>query len=539
MAIISKKNRELYDLGENDFLVEFDLINPTNTDVTYDLFNTTTLSLVPTSPTSNIQLPPSFVSFISPLVTDDGLAHNPLSNTVYALNNSNILVVNSTLNSIITTISIGGGSSLRTIVYNNISNTMYVTDFNNNNVYVIDCNTNTLVATIPVGVNPSGIAYNSTNNTVYVCDTTSNTVSVIDCNTNLVIATIAVGTFPFDIAFNSSTNRIYVTNNSSNNISVIDCNTNTVVNTIAIAVAPRFIAYSTSNNSMYIGISVINSVARLDCATDTFVGAPIAVGDITRNILYLASFNLIYVNTTASGTFVIDCNTNTIVNNIAVGVTPVAIAYNNINNFIYIPRDGGVGISLISSLSAPPIPYITGSFNYNEFIQDVINNPVCVERLVLVSQNTKNFNQVINVVSKDANGTECQLPFIPSLSVGMNQFQSGIGKVDFLDNCLVLGVNQYFSNFINAANSIVKVLLIYKQLEKSKLLTDKKGMVGRLDFNCNPIKEYKPTKDAPAFDYFQKVDKPKIRPFSPKQVLSLVEDVKKETKKQDNVKVRL
>lgn len=519
MAIISKKNKELYDLGENDFLLEFDLINPTSNDVTYNLFNTTTLSLVPTSPISGVQLPPSFVSFVSaPIgVTIAGIEYNPSSNTVYSIaNNSNIRVINATLTALVTNINIGG-ASLRNLVYNNISNTMYVTDFNNN-VHVVDCNTNAVIATIPVGVNPSAIAYNSTNNTVYVCNTTSNTVSVINCNTNTVVATIPVGTFPFGIAFNSSTNRMYVTNNSSSDISVINCNTNTVINTIVVANLPRFIAYNSTNNTMYVGVSVINSIVRLDCSTDTFVGVPIALGDGTRQLMYVPSFNFIYANTNSSGTFVINCNSNTIVNNIAVGNTPTGITYNTINNSIYIPRDGVYTISLISSLSAPPVPYITGSFDYNQFIQDVINNPVCVERLVLVSQNTRNFNQIINIVSKDANGIECQLPFIPSLSVGVNQFQSGIGKVDFLDNCLVLGVNQYFSNFLNAANSIVKVLLIYKQLEKSKLLSDKKGIVGRLDFKPNPIKEYKPTKDAPAFDYFQKVDKPKIRPLNIKEL---------------------
>ena len=39
MAIISKKNKELYDLGDNDNLIEFDLVNPTSSDVYYDLFN--------------------------------------------------------------------------------------------------------------------------------------------------------------------------------------------------------------------------------------------------------------------------------------------------------------------------------------------------------------------------------------------------------------------------------------------------------------------------------------------------------------------
>jgi YVTN family beta-propeller protein len=520
MAVISKANREIYDLGENDFLVEFDLVNPTNTDVTYDLFNTTTLSLVPTSPTSTVQLPPSFVSYETPNIgARDGIAYNPVSNTVYAiLNNDTIQVLNEALTVGIATLTVGG-ADFRNLAYDSANNRMYVTDFIGNSVTVVDCNSNTIIANIPVGINPSGIAFIPTNNTVYVCNTTSNDVSVIDCSTNTVIATVAVGTFPFGVAYNSLNNTVYVTNNTSSDISVIDCNTNTVITTILVANPPREIAYNSVNNRMYVRVQVIDSVVVLNCFINLFI-ATIALPSTPRQILYIPSFNLVYVNTTSTGTRIIDGDTNVLSPFvIPVGDKPTGIAYNTNNSSLYIPRDDVVAtITIVSSLSAPPNAYITGSFDYNQFIQDIINNPVCVERVVVVSQNTRNFNQVINVVSKDANGIECQFPFIPSLSVGMNQFQNGIGKVDFLDSCLVLGVNQYFSNFLNVANSIVKVLLIYKQLQKSKLLTDKKGIVGRLDFKPNPIKEYKPTKDAPAFDYFQKVDKPKIRPFSIKQL---------------------
>jgi YVTN family beta-propeller protein len=538
MANISKKNRELYDLGKYDNLLEFDLVNPTASDVTYDLFNTTTLSLVPTSPISNVQLPPSFISFISPSIGASvaGIGYNPLSNTVYCIaNGSNIRVINSTLTSLVTNINIGGGASLRNIVYNNINNTMYVTDNNTNSVRVVDCNTNTLIATIAVGVNPESLCFDSLNNRVYVGNTASNSVSVINCNTNTIIANVAVGNFPIGLAYNSLSNAVYVNNSGSNNISVIDCTTNIVISTIPFANPIRNITYDSLNNRMYIGQDVINAVLVLNCFTNTVIST-IPTASAVRQLLYVSAFNLVYVNTFSSGTIVIDCSTNTIVNTIGVGVSQTGIVYNTINNYIYIPRDGVVTISLISSLSAPPIPYITGSFNYNEFIQDVINNPVCVERLILVSQqNTTNFNQVINVVYKDANGIETQNPFIPSLSVGTSQFQSGIGKVDFLDECLVLGVNQYFSNFTNYALSTVKVLLIYKQLEKSKLLTNKKGMCGKLEFKCNPLQTFNPTKDDAAFDYFHiipiKPTKPTtIRPFSIKDIVPTKPDIRTNVK---------
>jgi YVTN family beta-propeller protein len=542
MAIISKKNKELYDLGKGDNLIEFDLVNSTASDVTYDLFNTTTLSLVPTSPV--VQLAPSYVSYVTGAIGSSvaGIGYNPLSNTVYCIaSNINIRVINSTLTSPVTTITTNVGAVLINIVYNNINNTMYVTDYNNNSVRVVDCNTNTLIATIAVGANPQSLCFDSLNNRVYVGNTTSNDVSVINCNTNTIIATVAVGNLPIGLAYNSLSNTVYVTNNISNDISVIDCNTNIVISTILFANPIQNITYDSLNNRMYIGQDTINAVLVLNCFTNTVISTIPTIASVSQ-LLYVSAFNLVYVNLLTGGIIVIDCSTNTIVNTIGGGNIPKGIVYNTIDNYIYIPRETVNTISLISSLSPPPIPYITGgSFNYNEFIQDIINNPVCVERLILVSQqNTTNFNQVINVVYKDANGIETQNPFIPSLSVGTSQFQSGIGKVDFLDQCLVLGVNQYFSNFLNAANSTVKVLLIYKQLEKSKLLTDKKGMCGRLEFKGNPLQTYNPTNNDAPFDYFHvipiKPTKPTIKPFSIRDIVPTKPDIRTDIKTDVDVK---
>jgi YVTN family beta-propeller protein len=540
MAIISNKNKELYDLGKGDNLIEFDLVNSTASDITYDLFNTTTLSLVPTSAISGVQLPPSYISFVNSIGGDiEGIGYNPLSNTVYCIDSSGyiIIVFNSTLTSTITTITTYVGAALRNIIYNNINNSMYVTDANGN-VLRVDCNTNTVIDTIAlVGANPVNLCFDSLNNRVYVGNTATNDVFVINCNTNTVIATVVTPSNPFDLAYNSLSNTVYVTS-TSNDISIIDCNTNTVINTIPFANPIGNITYDSLNNRMYIGQGTINAVLVLDCFTDTVISTIPATASV-RQLLYVSAFNLVYVNLLTGGTIVIDCSTNTIVNTIAGGSAPSGIVYNTIDNYIYVAVTFTNTISLISSLSPPPVPYsIGGSFNYNQFIQDVINNPICVDRLIIVSQqNTTNFNQVLNVVYKDANGIETQNPFIPSLSVGTSQFQSGIGKVDFLDQCFVLGVNQYLYNFLVKANSSVKILLVYKQLEKSKLLTDKKGMCGRLEFKGNPLQTYNPTNNDAPFDDFNiipiKPTKPTIRPFSVRDIVPNKPDIRTDIKVDD------
>ena len=80
-------------------------------------------------------------------------------------------------------------------------------------------------------------------------------------------------------------------------------------------------------------------------------------------------------------------------------------------------------------------------------------------------------NQVINHIYKDADGIECQIPRFPSLSVGINQFQGWIGQLDFPNNEAVFGINQWFQNVLIKANSEIGFLLIYKQIDKSKMLS--------------------------------------------------------------------
>ena len=517
MVNISKKNKELYNLGKGDNLIQFDLSNPTTSDVTYDLFNTTTLSLVPT--VANPVVAPSVVSANVPVGTaPEGIAFNPISNTMYVCNNAtnDISVIDCNTNSVIFTILIA--SAPQAISYCSANNTMYI-GTNIGSVIVIDCDANTVIATILNG--GVGLAYNPINNSMYGCSSIFGYISVINCNTNT-FTTIAVVLNPINISYNSLSNTMYYTSTLA--VVIIDCNTNTIIGS-PIIIGSYFITYNSLNNSMYISNTPLLSISVIDCNTNTVILTIPTTGAIVALTYLPLTNNIYFCNFTVNSIDVIDCNTNTVINTIPIGGFPFDIAYNFLSNTVYNTNVGGSTVSVISPL-IPQVSYIGGSFDYNAFIQDVINNPVGVDRMVIVSQNNGNFNQVLNVVYKDANGIETQNPFIPSLSVGISQFQSGIGKVDFPNSELVLGVNQYLSNFLVKANSEVKVLLIYKQLEKSKLLSDKKGMFGRLEIKCNPIQTLKPNSDAP-FDYFPIIPiiptKPSIRPFS---IRDIVPDVK-------------
>jgi hypothetical protein len=122
-----------------------------------------------------------------------------------------------------------------------------------------------------------------------------------------------------------------------------------------------------------------------------------------------------------------------------------------------------------------PVFWIDGSEDYNETVRDLVYSPAWVRRIYIYSQSQSNFNQVINHLYKDANGNRRIVPRFPSLSVGINQFQGWIGQLNFDDDdrveC-VLGINQWFRQVYIAPNSDITFLLIYNQIDKSKILSD-------------------------------------------------------------------
>lgn len=540
---IKDKDKKRFNLKKDFSMIEFDVVNPTSSPFVINLFDTTTLTSVPTSPTGSF--PSNVLSVIPSATFLQLIAYCPINNFVYvcapALGRVGIIdcATDTVIGSIIT-----GGVSPSGITYNPTNNCMYVTNNGSNNVVQISCSTNTVINTDNTGASPYGVAYDSVNNRIYIANTVGGSISVLDCATSIIIATIILPlSTPLNLSYNTNNGTIYVTSQLFSNVFVIDCATNTLVGLpIPVGVNPTGIDYNPLSNTMYVCNIGSNTISVIDCATATVVATIntiISGGASPLSITYYPLNNLMYVGFIGN-VLILDCNTNTFLpNNIFTGVNNYGIAYNFIKNSMYVSANT-IGVFDINS---PLLPYITSSFNYNEFIQDIIYNPVWVERIVFYSQSSTTFNQVINNTSKDANGNLMNNPYIPSMSVGTSQFQSGIGKLDFPNAELVLGVNQYLANFTVAPNSDIKLILIYKQLQKIELLTDKEKMCNRIITTRNPIQPVmeKDNKVAVskyiAFDFIPFVDlvEKEITPFN---ISSLSKSMFKGTKPMEGAELK-
>jgi YVTN family beta-propeller protein len=467
MLDISKKIPKGY------FQTEFDLVNATNFPVSFNLFDVNTLSVTPTQ--ASPILPPSV--FGSSISIGEGadpqaMAYNPTNNTIYVCNNGNdtVSIINCNTNTIIATISVPS-SSPSTIAYNPISNTMYFTGNLSGLVYVIDCATNLVIGSpISVGTDPTTIAYCSLNNTMYVVNNGSNDVSVIDCNTNTVIGLpITIGNNAAGISYDSLDNRMYVCNAFDDTVSVINCTTNLVISTIPVGVFPLDIAYNSLSNTVYVACSGSTAVYVIDCSTNTVIGSPIVVGLSCTAIVYNSILNLMYTSSISSvSIYVIDCSSNVVVNTIATPsqISALGLVFNVNDNTIFSSYFNTDSISVLSPLSQTTT-YIGGSFNYNQFIQDIQDNPVSIKDVMFYSSDPNNINQVFFTQFKDADGKASYLPQYPQLSVGVNQFQGSVSKVDFGENGVLLDSNNSFYDVTVQGNSSLKLVLIMKQMKKA------------------------------------------------------------------------
>lgn len=105
---------------------------------------------------------------------------------------------------------------------------VYVTNLNDNAVSVIDTAMNKVITTISVGPNPLAVAVTPDGSKVYVTNNNADSVSVIDTATNTVIGSpIPVGFGPIGVAAAPDGSKVYVTS-LSGTVSVIDTVSNTV-----------------------------------------------------------------------------------------------------------------------------------------------------------------------------------------------------------------------------------------------------------------------------------------------------------------------
>lgn len=303
-----------------------------------------------------------------------GAAINPVTNNIYAADETDSLHVIDGVTGAVTSLSVG---RVGKPAINPITNTAYASSraceqFTAGALAVI--NGTTLAASIPLGHCPARAKVNPVTNRIYVGNKLDNTVTVIDGAKNSVLATLPVGRNPTTIAINQATNMVYVANYYDNTISVINGATHALA-AVTVCAQPLFIAIDSRANLAYVlgqqgDLSVIDGGNKVSTVAVPTVGRNladefIAINEITGDA-YVVVTETVNASNYASlyvyhGTSLIRANSET--QNLR-----AALALNPATNQLYIPngKDGNVTLldgatfnrSSIVSRVNPTLPLI-------------------------------------------------------------------------------------------------------------------------------------------------------------------------------------
>ncbi len=211
---------------------------------------------------------------------------------------------------------------------------LYVASRGNGTVSVIDTSTNTVTDTITVGAGASFAAINPEGTFLYVSNLSADTISVIDTSNNTVVDTLSICTTPSDLVFNRSGSRLYVNcgfEEIEPKLTVLDPTDNSIVATVDLPQGPDGLAVHPLETDVY--VSSQGNVVVIDAATNT-IATTIELEGYARSLdvnpagtfLYATSESpatVYVVLPTASGVvYVIDTQTNTVADEIEVGISP-------------------------------------------------------------------------------------------------------------------------------------------------------------------------------------------------------------------------
>lgn len=333
---------------------------------------------------------------INSLHHENSLNKNP--NLVKAVNskNGNLALEQSSIGSIIKTINVG--SNPWDIALDTNNGFLFVSNSGTNTISVINTTTNSVTTTIQVDTgssNPMGIAFDPQNGYIYVANSGTCHVSVIDGTTLQVLTEINVCSgsvnSPWGLIYDPNNNDLYVTYNGGYLPEIIDGSTNTVSGSITINVPSCSggsetwqSAYDSITKDIYLHQFCENYVIAVNAKTnvvDQIINAQDLVGygtvydSINNNIYTTSNSGLIgiinttsysvtnYINAqnygfgTGGGTFdpdnnlsyyssnngiaVVNDSTNTIIGNITGTGTPIGILYDSFNYYVYVVEYGG------------------------------------------------------------------------------------------------------------------------------------------------------------------------------------------------------
>lgn len=262
------------------------------------------------------------------------------------------------------------GTEPQDVTFDSYTGDLFVSDFGTDEVSIIGSAPsigNEVIHVVEVGEEPEGIVYDSGQHAVYVADWGDGTVDVIN-DTTYTVGSITVGGAPISLAYDPHDGTIYVANWNTTQVDVINDTMDTVGSAITGigglgAGSPDGIVFDSSTDQIFVAndhrpapatsmpVNVIND------STNT-VNATVWVGDAPDALAYDSLDNYVWVaNSMSSNISAINAASDTVVASYSGFSHPDGIAWSPIDDCVYVSNSGTNNVSTFVPSS--------GQFEYN------------------------------------------------------------------------------------------------------------------------------------------------------------------------------
>lgn len=475
------KNDVKYDV------VQFDLVNPTSVPISIDLFETNTLTNIATQPIPFTPVVNQFqqsVSGTSP--TLQGMGYIASANYLFISADTGERIVWDISNSIqISQYTISANPIVGNIIERPSDGKVWGMVSGTARLVEIDYTSMTeIIHSVTTLITVSGVHYDVVTDTVYFGYLGSFTMGSFHLGTNTLVDITTSGTVNNSVTINPSARRVYGAGSVVLPIiTEIDLDTKLVLSAVDFSssgiTAITEIVVDVNTGAIWGTATdgITNYVGEFDLVNATFTPYISGLATVFGGFINLVIANntlFIYDTESLVDTIsTIDVLTKFVTNNkvtvggtVAIGTTAQMVVAPD--QFIFATK--GTGGAVKGDLTVFPTTqafYINGSVNYNFFVKSIFTAPKRVYGIEFNTAQQNLLNEWV-IITKDANGNECQIPYLPNIYLSKDQVDSNQSWITFNDGYIMDITSDV--RYVVPANSTVILLLWYKEIKRSEKL---------------------------------------------------------------------
>lgn len=335
--------------------------------------------------------------------------YNPANNLFYIVNQlSDSLSVLNAAGVLLRTLDLGNGFigtvspadlTVNTVSTSSSFGVVYLIGSVSNTVYEIDLNFK-VTNDLKVGKRPIAIAFNQINESIYVCNLVSNTVSEINTLTKAqsIFTTLEK---PVSIGVHQGSGNVYVFQKGSQSIRVFDTKNKVLAQGISINTANGKFGYNPNNKRLYFSVQDQNQVIALN-DIEFNIDTTIAVGNSPLSIAYNSVVKSLYVSNILDQNYSLVSDAEDLIDTIKFSSFNIGLAISTIENTVLNTSitEGSAGLKKTTRT-----PAISFNDDYQEHREDFQHNPAILQHLRVINSGNQKLN-TLQLINKSISGKE-------------------------------------------------------------------------------------------------------------------------------------